>query len=112
MNIDKWLSNTINNSEYPKYRSQNNEDVYGSTENKFRTNSNGYHTDILFRQIIDYTHGNDIFYKIYDPVTKDYVECDLFDNTMKDSFYQFCYENSNKTVVEQLPSRPIPIKRI
>ncbi|ARF11331.1 hypothetical protein Klosneuvirus_1_188 [Klosneuvirus KNV1] len=116
MNIDKWLNTNIDNNQYPLHRNQYGEDVYNLPDKnnehiKFKPNINGYHADTLYKQLIDYTYENDIYYKIYDSEKKDYVNCSLFDTTMKDSFYQFCYKNSIKKSDEHGPTRPIPFMK-
>jgi len=42
--------------------------------------TNRYHTNMLFRQLIDYTLNNDL--------------TDLFNIEMKNAFYKFCFEMS------------------
>lgn len=112
MNLDKWLNTNINNNEYPCHKSYYNSDFYGLSDNKFKANTNGYHANTLFKQMIDYANCNNLCYKIYDPEKEDYVDCDLFDITIKDSFYKFCYDNSVKDIAFQNPTRPTPIKNI
>jgi len=109
MNIDKWLNTKIDNNQYPLHRKKYGDDVYNLSDKKdehikYKPNINGYHTDTLYKQLIDCAYDN--YYKIYDPEKNDYVVYNLFDVTMKDSFYQFCYTNSVKKSNEHHPTRP------
>lgn len=52
-------------------------------------NTNRYHANSLFRQLIDYTIKNNMKYILQgDNIGS------LFDKSMKDNFYKFCYEKS------------------
>lgn len=55
--------------------------------------SNRYHTNYLFKQLINYSDKNELFYEL--PNTLDETKLDLLkliDTDMKDKFYEFCYK--------------------
>jgi hypothetical protein len=54
-------------------------------------NSNRYHTNYLFKKLVDESLKNDMYYHLdsVDPYR-------LFDITMKESFYKFCMKNTIK----------------
>ena len=56
--------------------------------------TNRYHANLLFRQLIDFSHENDFNYKIYNDITNEYDKKNLLNKSMKKSFYEFCYNYS------------------
>jgi len=116
MNIDKWLNTKIDNDIIPYHENYYHDREYyllDSTNDKINDttdNTNKYHVETLFRQMIDYSGVNNFNYTIYNCDKEDYIDCNLLEVTLRDSFYKFCYDHSTKPV--QLPSRPIPIKKI
>lgn len=57
--------------------------------------TNRYHANLLFRMMIDYAYENNFDYKLHDPETKSpYLKFNLMDKELKESFYNFCYENT------------------
>ncbi|QKF94026.1 hypothetical protein QKU48_gp0568 [Fadolivirus algeromassiliense] len=59
-------------------------------------NTNRYHANSLFRQLIDYSYNNNYDYNIYDPDTRQVSLNNLMDKALKKSFYKFCYDNTYK----------------
>jgi len=59
-------------------------------------NTNRYHTNYLFRQLIDVSHDNKFNYAIYSKNGKnvEHNYFNLMDATFKETFYQFCYDNT------------------
>lgn len=58
-------------------------------------NTNRYHANMLFRMMVDYSYDKGFDYVLHDPETKKkYVEFNLMDKELKESFYKFCYENT------------------
>ncbi len=57
--------------------------------------TNRYHANMLFRMMIDYAYENNFDYALHDPETrKPYLKFNLMDKELKQSFYNFCYENT------------------
>lgn len=59
-------------------------------------NTNRYHANYLFRQLIDNSYDNEYDYNIYNMSTKSTDLMNLIDKSLKESFYKFCYDNSSK----------------
>lgn len=57
-------------------------------------NTNRYHANLLFRQLIDYSHSNNLNYELCDEITFEIDKLDIMDVSLKNSFYKFCYDNS------------------
>ena len=62
-------------------------------------NTNRYHVNYLFRQLVDLSYDNNFNYKIYSKNGKniEYEYYNLMDVSFKESFYQFCCDNSLKS---------------
>ena len=56
-------------------------------------NTNRYHANSLFRQLLDHSINNEFNYLLNDE-NKEKMHFNLIDNSLKNSFYKFCYENS------------------
>lgn len=59
-----------------------------------RPNTNRYHANLLFRQLIDVSYDNNYDYELYNANMDEQINVNLMDITMKKSFYKFCYDNS------------------
>lgn len=59
-----------------------------------RPNTNRYHTNQLFKMLIDYTIDNNFHYNIYNDVTNEYEIMSLIHPNFKNKFYKFCKDNS------------------
>lgn len=59
-------------------------------------NTNRYHANYLFRQLLDVSYDNNFDYKIYSKNGKniEHEYYNLIDISLKESFYQFCHDNS------------------
>jgi len=57
-------------------------------------NTNRYHANSLFRQLVDFSHDNDYVYDTYDTTTHKQTKFHLMNASMKESFYRFCCDNS------------------
>ncbi len=57
-------------------------------------NTNRYHANSLFRQLIDFSYDNKFEYDLYDPETGTIEGVNLMDKSQKRSFYEFCYRES------------------
>lgn len=56
--------------------------------------TNRFHANMLFRMMIDYAYEHDFDYVLHDPETKKpYHKFNLMDKELKQSFYNFCYNN-------------------
>lgn len=60
--------------------------------------SNRHFANELLKRLIDYSIDNKFNYKIYDEETEEIYEMNLMDSSIKDLFYQFCYENTYKNM--------------
>jgi hypothetical protein len=57
--------------------------------------TNRYHTNMLFRMLVDYSYNNEFDYSLHDPETNEpYANFNLMDRSLKTSFYKFCFEYS------------------
>src|SRR5690349_11629843 len=106
MNIDKWLRTEIDNDIVPYHENYHNDKEYGTN------NTNKYHAETLFRQMLDYSDANNFNYSIYNCQKEDYIDCNLLDVSLRDSFYKFCYDHSTKQNELQVPTKPTPMKKI
>lgn len=59
-----------------------------------RPNTNRYHANSLFRQLIDFSYDNNYNYNIYNVNAREYINVNLMDLSLKESFYKFCHDNS------------------
>lgn len=57
-------------------------------------NTNRYHSNLLFRQLIDFSHDNNHEYAIYNTKYNEHIDVNLMDVSLKESFYKFCKDNS------------------
>ena len=57
-------------------------------------NTNRYHANTLFRQLIDFAYDNKCEYDVYDPKTRKIEKINLMDKSQKRVFYEFCYRES------------------
>ena len=73
---------------------------YRSTKNNLDIlippNTNRYHTNYLFKKLVDYSIDNNCIYSHIDQKTGDIYPLDLINVNFKDAFYEFCYENTYK----------------
>jgi hypothetical protein len=109
--------NEINEYTIPHYTSKYKKDVYYGTNdiddvdsvydvdsemNNYMDhvliypNTNRYHANMLFRQLIDYSIDNNFMYDIYDAGLNEHKSYTLLNKTFKESFYKFCYMHSKK----------------
>ena len=58
-------------------------------------NTNRYHANSLFRQLIDHSYDNNFDYELYNDETSKYDRVNIMDVELKKSFYKFCYDNSS-----------------
>lgn len=59
--------------------------------------TNRYHTNMLFRELVDYAYENNFDYILHNPETKEkYAEFNLMDKELKTSFYKFCHDYTSK----------------
>jgi hypothetical protein len=54
--------------------------------------SNRYLLNKLFQEIVDYREKNNMEYKYYDVEKRHTSTINIFDITMKESFYKYCYK--------------------
>lgn len=60
-------------------------------------NTNRYHANYLFKSMIDCADDFDMIYTYKDPRTNESVCLNLVDKNFKDQFYEFCYDNTEKS---------------
>ena len=61
-------------------------------------NTYRYHANYLFKRIIDYVEHNGCMYEYDDSRKKKVIKFKLVDKVMKDAFYKFCYNNTNRDI--------------
>ncbi len=61
-------------------------------------NTNRYHANYLFRQLVDVSYDNNFNYTVYNKNGKniEHNYFNLIDVTFKETFYQFCHDNTLK----------------
>lgn len=59
-------------------------------------NTNRYHSNYLFRQLIDFAYDNKYAYDIYDSESGITEKFNIMDKSLKSTFYKFCYNNTYK----------------
>lgn len=58
-------------------------------------NTNRYHTNSLFRQLIDFSIENEFSNNYFvDDGKNGYMKCNIIDRSLKKAFYKFCHDNS------------------
>lgn len=57
-------------------------------------NTNRYHANYLFKRMVDYVYENEMFYEIGDLENETYNVMALVEPSLKNSFYEFCYNNT------------------
>lgn len=61
-------------------------------------NTNRYHANHLFRKMKDFSLENGFDYKVYEPTIKKYGLYNFIDAYLKEDFYKFCYQYSDKNI--------------
>jgi len=56
-------------------------------------NTNRFHSNLLFRQLVDFSHDNNHEYAIYNTNHNEHIDVNLMDVSLKKSFYKFCKDN-------------------
>ena len=59
-------------------------------------NTNRYHTNYLFKKMIDYCDNNDFYFGYVDESMEKFIQIKLVDTDFKDAFYEFCYDHTDK----------------
>ncbi len=59
-------------------------------------NTNRYHTNYLFKMLVDCSDFFELTTNIYNPKTREIELIPLIDTDFKDIFYEFCYNNTYK----------------
>jgi hypothetical protein len=57
-------------------------------------NTNRYHANLLFRQMIDFSIGNNMTFLVKSGKDNDVLNIDLLGSQMKEAFYGFCFDNT------------------
>ena len=58
-------------------------------------NTNRFHCNTLFKQLVDYSIFNNYEYDIYDDLINELRNYPLIYPEFKEEFYKFCFENTN-----------------
>jgi hypothetical protein len=103
---DNTISPYVSKHDFECYYTENDSDVRSSVQVDdsqldpyvdhilLYPNTNRYHTNSLFRQLIDHSYSNSFDFKLYNDETNEYDKLNLMDVSLKNSFYRFCHENS------------------
>jgi hypothetical protein len=81
------------NKHYKNYGFYKHLDDYTDHNILIAPNTNRYHVNYLFKQLIDHCSLNSMFVEEEDNRGKIHVLA-LFDKNFKDKFYEFCYNNT------------------
>lgn len=92
--IKKWLDSKIKINNYlPSYNSNYNTNEQSEiTENTLRVRD---HVDYLFKQLVNRCNYKNMFVEGY--INDEIINMlPIFDESFRDAFYEFCYDNSSK----------------
>jgi len=97
---DSFYTELINSHKLLKYELDDQLTFIDSSIQRYDSDSiliaphcNRWHTNYLFRQLVDYCVHNELFFYTDSRNEQADSEC-LIDSSFKDAFYEFCYDNT------------------